>query len=151
MVLGADGSAITNVDNIQIIIKGHYKVATAATFAILHLLCCLVLREHAINIVLIRHLRASINGCRHVRWKFWLQDNIIMQMLLKVLSTLITAMPVVHREYLYLRPHVVRELGSLGKGLDHVENNCNPVLVRFPDQTDMRIGGKRAHNTEFLV
>lgn len=52
--------------------------------------------------------------------ELWLHDDVVVQVLLQVLGALVAAMPIVHCEYLYLRPMRLLHFGLLADGLDDV-------------------------------
>lgn len=50
---------------------------------------------------------ATLDGSRHICWELWLQDNVVVQVLLQVFGALVATMAIVNGKYLYLGPHVV--------------------------------------------
>ena len=72
-------------------------------------------------------------------------------MLFQILRTLIASMTVIHRKYLYLRPLIIWHFRFFLLRLNNIQNNRNPVFVRFSDQTNMCIRCKRFDDSELLV
>lgn len=72
----------------------------------------------------------ALNNCfGYVWWKFWLNDNVVVELVLKILSALAATVAVKNSENLKTRPLLLGNLGVLVGWLDNVENDRNPVLV----------------------
>lgn len=111
----------------------------------------LILGVDTFQVVFVRDLGSTLNGSSYIGWELRLQDNVVVQVLLEVLGTLISSMAIVNSEYLYLGPHIVWELGLLRERLDYVEDNGNSVLVGLTNKTHMCVGGEGPYDSEFLV
>jgi hypothetical protein len=92
-----------------------------------------------------------VDGLMDVVREVLLQDDVVVQVLLEVLGTLVAAMAVVDCEDLDLRPLVLLYLVFFAVRLDHIQNNCNSVFIHFSYQTNVGIGGKRLHDAELFI
>lgn len=107
-VLGTDGSAVTNIDHVKVIVISHYNVGTTSRLAVLQLISRLELGEYFVNIVSICLMTTSDDSFFNICWEFILHDDIVVQVLLEVFSTLVTSMTIVNGKYLNLGPRFVR-------------------------------------------
>jgi len=72
MVLRANCSAISHVDNVDIIIISHDQVGTAARLAVLHFLRGLKLGIALLDIVAVSQLAALVNCIVYIMREIWL-------------------------------------------------------------------------------
>ena len=107
MILGCNSPTISHVNNVQVIIEGHYEVAARTRLTVLHLLSCLVLGEDAVDVVLICHVCTPLYRCSNILRELLLKNNVVMQVLLQVLSTLVSTMTIVNSKYLDFGPHII--------------------------------------------
>jgi hypothetical protein len=87
----------------------------------------------------------------NICWEFVLHDNVIMQVLFKVFSALVTSVTIVDRKYLNLGPLIVRYLLSLGLRLYNIQDDGNSILVRLANETDVSVRSKGAHRAKLLL
>lgn len=92
-----------------------------------------------------------MDGGRHVLGEFWLQYDVVVEMLFQVLCALVAAVAVVDSEDLDFGPEIVGEFGLLGDWLDHVEDDGDSILVCFSDQADVGVRSEGTDDAEFLV
>ena len=151
IILGADGSAISRVNNVNIVVESHDQIGTASRFTVLYLLCSLVLLKYLVYVGLICEKRTSHDCSLDVVREFWLQDDIVMEMLLQVFCALVSSMTIIDSKYLNFRPLLFRNLRLLVDGLNDIQNNSYSVLICLSDKAHMSICGKRADNTEFFI
>lgn len=100
---------------------------------------------------MIRHLAALEDCSLYVVWKLWLEDDVVVEVLLEILCTLVTAMTIVNSEDLDLWPLLLRNLGLLIGRLDDVEDDGDSVLVGLSHQADVCVGSERLDNAKLLV
>ena len=120
IILGADGSAISRVNNVNIVVESHDKIGTASRFTILYLLRYLILLKYLVDVGLISEKRTSHDCSLDVVWEFWLHDDIVMEMLLQVFCALVASMTIIDSKYLNFRPLLFRNLWLLVHGLNHI-------------------------------
>ena len=138
-VPGANSSTISDVDCINIVVICHDKVGATSRLAILHLLCCLEFSIAFVDVVHICYL-ASFIDCRiNICWEFRLHNDIVMEVLFQVFCTLVASVAIVDSEYLNLGPFIFGDFGLLAQGLDHIKNDCDPVLICFSDKANMGV------------
>lgn len=151
MVLRPNRSTVSNIDNENIVVVSHYQISTTSRLAVLHLLCGLEFSKAFVNVVQICAWAAFEDCLLNIVREFWLQYNVIVEMFLQVLGTLVAAMAIIDSKYLYLRPLVLGDLDFLVFRLDHVKNNSDSIFVCFSYQSNMRVGCEWLDNSELLV
>ena len=142
---------ISNVDHVDIIVESHYEVGAAAGLAILHFLSRLEFSIHLVNVVLVGYLAAFRDRRVHIVRELRLHYNVVVQMLLEILSTLVSSVSIVNCEYLYLWPNWFADLWLLGKRLNYVQNDCNTIFILFSNEANVSVSCKRFHNAKLLV
>jgi hypothetical protein len=142
IVFGSNCPTVTNINNIQIIIKSHNKIGTTSRFTVLHFLCHLEFLIHLVDISLVSQFGSFLNCTLHVFREIRLKNDIVVQMFFQILSALVASMPIVDRKDLNLWPEVIGHLWFLLLGLDYIQNNCDPVFIHFSHKTNMCISGK---------
>lgn len=80
-----------------------------------------------------------------------LENDVVVQVLLQVLGTLVASVAIVDREDLDLGPVVLRDLLLLVGWLDHVQDDGNSVLVGLPHETHVGVGCEGLHHSKLLV
>ena len=72
----------------------------------------------------------ALSNCLGYVWgKFRLNDNVVVELVLKILSALAATVAVENSKNLKTRPLLLGNLGALVGWLDDVENDRNPVLI----------------------
>ena len=111
----------------------------------------MILLKYLIDVGLIGEERTSHDCSLDVVREFWLQDDIVVEVLFQIFCALIASVTIIDSKYLNFRPLIFRDLWLLVDGLDHIENDSYSVLICLPDEPHMSISGKRADYTEFFI
>jgi len=86
----------------------------------------------------------------NVLWEVRLQNYIIMQVVLEILSTFAATMTVIDAKYLQLRPFLCWDSGCFLSWLYHIEDNWYAIFVGFPDYSNICIGSESFDSAESL-
>ena len=151
VVLWANSSTITDINDVNVVVHSHNKVGATARFAILHLLSGLVLGEHFVDVIVITQLTTLHNGLVHVQREVWLHDNLVVKVLLQILSALVATVAIVNCEYLDFGPLLIGDFRQFGGWLDNVENDSNTIFIGFPYETNMCVGCEWPYNSEPFI
>ena len=81
IILASNCSAISNINNVQIVIESHYKVGTTAGLAALHLLSSLVLSIHLAHVVVVCDSATLGDSRRHVVREVGLHYDVVVEVL----------------------------------------------------------------------
>ena len=143
---GADRPAVAHVDYVDVVVDHHdYDGARAS------LVMRLVRRGASYSQkVLFCHVRASPNGFRDIRRELWLQDDVVVEVVFEVLGALAAPVPVVDAEDLQLGPLLGGDTRHFLRGLDHVEDDRDPVLVCLAHDADVSIRCEGFHRAKGL-
>jgi hypothetical protein len=144
-------SAVSDINDVHIVVEGHNQVSTTARLAALHLLGGLVFSVHLAHVVVVGDSAAFGNGGRNIVWKVWLHYDIVVQVLLEILSALVSSMAIVNCKDLDLGPLVLPDFGFLADRLNNIQYNCNSVFICFAHQTNVSVCCKALHHSELFV
>ena len=72
-------------------------------------------------------------------------------MLFQILCTLIASVAIVDSENLYFWPQIIHSFWHFGKWLNHIQNNCDSILICFSDESHMGICSKRTNDSKFFT
>lgn len=103
------------------------------------------------HVTVVCYSASFVDGLLDVVWEVLLQDDVVVQVLLEVFSTLVAAMAVVDSEDLDLWPLVLLDLVLFAIRLNNIQNDCNPVFIYFSDEAHVGVSGERFDNAELFV
>lgn len=149
-VLRTNCSAITHIDNIEVVIESHDNIGATSRLAILQLVRRLEFGKHLLDVVSVCLMATSHYGIFDILGELVLHDDVVVQVFLEVLSTLVASMAIVHGKYLNLRPLVVGDFLRLCLRLNDVQNDCDSVLVGFTHEADVSVSSEGAHRAKLL-
>jgi hypothetical protein len=150
-VFGADCSAVSDIYNVYIIIQSHYKVCATATFAVVDFLRFLKFLIHKTNIALICFMSTFGNGWSDIIREVRLHNDLVVEVLLQILCTLVTAVAIIHGKYLNLWPVWLRHFRFFQNWLNDVEDDCNTVFIGFPHETYVSVCSEAPHHPKTFV
>lgn len=131
----ADSAAVAHVQDVHVLIDHEDDNGAAA---------CLVMwliwrRTDKLEEVFFCLVRALADGLGDVGWKFWLKDDIVVQVIFEILCALTASMAVVHTKDLQFGPFVSWDTRCLLSRLYNVENDRDPVLVCLSYDSDIGV------------
>ena len=82
------------------------------------------------------------DGSVDVKRKVRLHDDLVMEMLFEVLSTLVASVAIIHGENLKFGPFSLWYFWFFWQWLDNIQDDSNSILVSFSNQPNMCVGRK---------
>ena len=94
--------------------------------------------DHLQEVVL--GLIGALLDCFHdIVWERWLENDIVVKVIFEIFSTLAATVTIVDTKNLKFWPLIVGHSWGLDRGLNHVEDDRDPVLICLPDSTNVCI------------
>lgn len=151
LVFRTNGSAISDINNVNVIIESHDHICTTSRFTILHFLGSLKLSKGPTYVIMISNGGPFMYCLLDIMRKVRLHDYVVVQMLFQIFSALVATMAVVYGKNLDLRPFVFRKFWLFLLRLYNVKYNRNPILICLSHQPHMSVGSKRFNNAKLFI
>lgn len=151
MIFGPNRSAISHIDDIDVVVVCHYQISTTSWFAVNHFLSSLELWVTLVNIVAICDF-ASFKYCLlNIHREILLQNDVVVKVFFQVFCTLISTMTIINCKYLNFWPVLFCNLVVLAFWLNDVQDNGNSIFICLSYQTSMGVCSKGLNYPKFLV
>jgi len=131
--LAADSPRVSNVDDVDEVVNHQNYDGARATFV--HAL--IVLKSHLLEEFLLCLFCRVLNGQRNVGGEVGRQDYVVVEVVFDELGAFVASVAVEHAEDLDFGP--VLDPWVFRCRLDHVQDNRDPVFIRFPHSAYVRI------------
>ena len=131
--LAADSPRVSNVDDVDEVVNHQNYNCARATFV--HAL--IVLKCHLLEELLFCLFGRVLDGQRNVGGEVGRQNYVVVEVVFDELGAFVASVAVEHAEDLDFGP--VLDPWIFRGGLDHVQDNRNPVFIRFPYSAYVRI------------